>query len=211
MEAGVRLNADDSDESKRSPFLPDAFGEWWGKSMEITEKEHQVLGNDTKFARKEYSNGRGDSIVVSIVLAGEDMMTSIHRPERCMHAQGWEFPNGEVRQIDVPGKGTLPVMRLKSHKTERQPDGSGQLLENVCYYWFAGRDEVTASHMARARIDAFDRLTRGDAQRWAMMMIASNITGRKKFGRDEKETDELVKEFIRQLAPQIHREGLQYH
>ena len=71
-----------------------------------------------------------------------------------MHAQGWEFPNGEVRQIDVPGKGTLPVMRLKSHKTERQPDGSGQLLENVCYYWFAGRDEVTASHMARARIDA---------------------------------------------------------
>lgn len=47
-----------------------------------------MLGSETRFARKQYTNGLGDAIYVSIVLRGEDMSASLHRPERCLLAQG---------------------------------------------------------------------------------------------------------------------------
>ena len=31
----------------------------------------------------------GDQVLVSIVLSGHDLDNSIHRPERCLPAQGW--------------------------------------------------------------------------------------------------------------------------
>src|SRR4051794_22700974 len=71
--------------------MPEFLGEWWGHDMEVTQKERDTLGHDTEFARKVYSNGRGANVLTSIVLAGQDMMMAIHRPERCLHAQGWNF------------------------------------------------------------------------------------------------------------------------
>jgi EpsI family protein len=192
--------------------LPESLGEWWGHPVEVTQHERDVLGHDTEFARKEYSNGRGDGILASVVLAGQDMMTSIHRPERCLRAQGWEFYPGGNRVIDIPGRGKLPVVRLKNHKLERLKDGSTIPVENICYYWFAGNVDVTESHLARVRIDTRDRLFSGYAQRWAMLMISANITAnRQKFGRDERGTDELIVRFIQQMAPQLHKDTIKYH
>jgi EpsI family protein len=191
--------------------LPESLGEWWGRSVEVTQHERNVLGPDTEFSRSQYTNGRGDEILASVVLAGQDMMTSIHRPERCLRAQGWEFNPGDDREIDIPGFGKLPVMRLKNHKLVKDKEGNLVPVENVCYYWFAGSRDLTESHLDRVGIDSLDRLTGGYVQRWAMMMIAADISGkRSKFGRDEKGTDELLVNFIKQLAPQIHKETIRY-
>lgn len=192
--------------------LPDSLGEWWGREMQVTQKEKEVLGPETEFARMEYSNGRGDEIQASIVLAGQDMMTSIHRPERCMHAQGWEFTPDQTRTIDVPGHGKMTLMRLRNHKLVEGKDGKSIPLQNICYYWFAGSKDLTHSHMQRVKIDIKDRLGGGYVQRWAMMMMSANITGHtEKFGRDEKETDDMLIDFIKKLAPQVHRDSIQYH
>ena len=43
--------------------------------------ERSTLGYETEFARKLYTNGRGDEIFVSIVLANRDMNTSILKTE----------------------------------------------------------------------------------------------------------------------------------
>jgi EpsI family protein len=194
------------------PHLPETLGEWWGHDVAVSQKEREVLGPDTEFSRKEYTNGRGDSILVSIVLAGHDMMTSIHRPERCLDAQGWQFTPGDDRTIEIPGAGNLPVMRLKNHRIERLPDGGQLSLENICYYWFAGYRDLTESHLQRVYIDSRDRLVARKVQRWAMIMISSNITApRLKFGRDEKAADELLQDFIRQLSPKLHLETVQFH
>jgi hypothetical protein len=41
-----------------------------------------------------------------------------------------------------------------------------------------------------------------------MVMIAADITkDRQKFGRDEAGTDAVLQDFIKQLAPKIHRNG----
>src|SRR4030095_3171383 len=192
--------------------LPENFGEWWGRSVEVTQHEKEVLGPDTEFSRMEYANGRGDLVQASIVLAGQDMMTSIHRPRRCLAAQGWEFQPGDNRTIDIPGHGKLPVMRIRNHKLGKTADGKSMTLQNICYYWFAGSRDVTHSHLQRVRIDTMDRLTGGYVQRWAMMMMSSNITlGTSKFGRDEKATDEMLTGFIQKLAPEIHKESIRYH
>ena len=69
--------------------LPKMVGGWYGRDVTVSEKERIVLGEGTEFARKSYRNGRGYEIVASIVLSGQDMNTSIHRPERCLPSQGF--------------------------------------------------------------------------------------------------------------------------
>ena len=192
--------------------LPESLGEWWGQDVPITQKEIDVLGRDTDFARKNYENVSGDSILASIVLAGPDMMTSIHRPERCLAAQGWEFAPGGERLIDVPGHGKLPITRLRTNRMAKGPDGQPFRIDNICDYWFAGYHDLTPSHGDRVWLDSRDRILHGYVQRWAMILISSDITeGRAKFGRDEEQTDAMLEKFIRQLAPQIHTDTIKYH
>lgn len=199
MPLGIELN------------LPEGLGEWWGRDAAVTEHEREVLGPGTEFARKQYTNGRGDLILASIVLAGEDMMTSIHRPERCLNAQGWACVPTGGRFVEVPGHGVMPVTRLKNRRMEQRPDGSTVAVDNICYYWFAGSSRLTASHGERVWIDTVDRITGGYVQRWAMMMVSANVTvGKSKFGRDERAVDELLTGFIRELAPRIQKPTVQY-
>lgn len=194
------------------PELPEAMGEWWGHDVEIQQQERTTLGLDTEFSRKEYTNGRGDQVLASIVLAGQDMMTAIHRPERCLHAQGWEFRPGGESVIPIPSAGALPVTRLHNYRMREGPEGKPIPVENLCYYWFVGSRDLTAKHHERVWIDSRDRLFGGYAQRWAMIMISADITkGRTRFGRDERQTAELLHSFIAQLAPRLHLPSVKYH
>ena len=85
--------------------LPEKLGPWRGQAVEVTQKEHEVLGADTQFARMNYTGPRGDRVLVSIVLAGQDMMTGLHRPERCLLAQGWNPGASSGGGIPIPDFG----------------------------------------------------------------------------------------------------------
>lgn len=191
--------------------LPEFLGEWWGKDIEVSQKERDTLGGDTEFARKVYNNGRGGAVLSSIVLAGQDMMMAIHRPERCLAAQGWSFGPPSKRTIPLPNGGQLDVMRVQNTKTVKGADDQPIQIQNVCYYWFAGSKDVTPSHLERVWFDSRDRLLKGEVQRWAMMMVSADITAlHEKFGRDEKATDELLSDFVKKMVPTVHRDGLTY-
>lgn len=177
---------------------------WWGHDVEITEKERTTLGHDTEFARKVYSSGVGDNVLVSIVLAGEDMMTGLHRPERCLNAQGWQVGDHSRRALDVPNFGVLNSTRLRNFKNV--PDSTGVLrrIDSICYYWFVGSSEVTGTHNQRVWIDSRDRILRGYNQRWGMVLVSSEITKEwQRFGRDEAQTEAMLQGFIKQVAPKI--------
>jgi hypothetical protein len=199
--------------------LPERIGDWEGREMGVTEKERETLGHETEFARKSYSNLFGDNIHASIVLSGEDMMQSIHRPERCLDAQGWTFGTPERRWVKVPNVGRFEVMRVHKWKLLQNADGTPLLgqdgkpirAENTSYYWFAGSKDLTPSHMERVWIDSRDRLMNGEVQRWAMIMVTAEITAKRhKFGRDEKATDQLLEDFIARVVPHVHLPTLQY-
>ena len=190
--------------------LPEFIGEWWGKPLAVTDKERSVLGQQTQFARQSYANARGDEIQVSIVLSGEDMNTSIHRPERCLPAQGWTVTDKAARPLTFPNYGLLSATRLHNLRNVAGPDEKPLPLHNVNYYWFVGHTDVTGSHFERTLIDLKDRLFRGYNQRWAYITVSSTVTkGLQRFGRDEKETDALLQGFIQQLVPKIHKETVE--
>jgi EpsI family protein len=188
--------------------LPESLGQWWGRDVEIEQLERDTLGYDTEFARKRYENGRGAYILASIVLAGQDMMTGIHRPERCLNAQGWTVGPDSLRIIDVPKVGALRTTRLLNSKKLRKDD---QVISvrSICYYWFVGYTNLAATHGERVWLDSRDRIVKGYNQRWAMVMISSEITkDHDRFGNDEQGVDELIQGFIKQVTPLLLKDSV---
>lgn len=187
------------------PELPQSVGNWYGVEQKIDERELQVLAPDTEFARERFTNGRGDVIVASIVLSGHDLDNSIHRPERCLPAQGWTIADSRMVTIPVGGGDEkLKANRLHNVRSVRTRDGHNVPVYNLNYYWFVGYQHLTASHLERTWIDIQDRVLKGYNQRWAFVTITADVTeGLIPFGRSETEVDALLQDFIRQLYPQI--------
>jgi EpsI family protein len=188
--------------------LPESIGQWYGVPQKIGQAEIQGLAPDTTFARRVYSNAFGDQILTSIVLAGEDPDNSIHRPERCLPAQGWTIGDSRRVTIAAPSlpNGKLTVTRLHNEQKFEDQRGNFHTIYNLNYYWFVGYEHVTPSHIDRAITDIRDRIMKGYNQRWAYVTVASTITeGLTKFGRSEKETDQMIQSFIRELFPRIVR------
>ncbi len=186
--------------------LPDSIGQWTGTPGQISDQELNGLAPDTTFARKIYTNAFGDSILVSIVLAGEDPDNSIHRPERCLPAQGWTIMDSRTVSIPLPKNRSGELKATRLHNDQDFKDDRGQLhrIYNLNYYWFVGYNRLTASHLQRAAMDIHDRVFRGYNQRWAYVTVASNITeGLTRFGRSEVETDQMIQSFIADLFPTI--------
>jgi len=189
--------------------LPTTVGARIGEDAAITAREREVLAKDTQFARKTYIIGResGDDIFVSIVMSGDDMTSSIHRPERCLPAQGWTVRRSEEQLLQVGGK-PLKVTKLYNLQAIPQPDKSQALVHNLTYYWFIGAREMTPSHLTRTIIDMRDRILRGEAQRWAYVTVAvsSGITkDGSHIGQTEEEAGKIAEQFIQELVPKLTR------
>lgn len=186
--------------------LPRTVGIWLGEDQEITKKELEVLAKDTSFARKLYVDGKGHNVFASIVLSGQDLDNSIHRPERCLPAQGWSVVDS--RRVNIPIRNGSELGTTRLHNVRKVPTSDGQTVSifNLNYYWFVGYNETTASHLRRTYLDIRDRVLYGYNQRWAYITVAANIS-QGQVGVGEAETDAMLRDFIRQLVPEIHRPG----
>jgi EpsI family protein len=183
-------------------FLPDTVGQWKGEDAEITPREREVLAKDTQFARKVYTSPLGEKVFVSIIMSGDDMTSSIHRPERCLVAQGWSVQGSERHAVPVDNGKSLEVTKLHNVHPIDLPDKTHALLHNLDYYWFVGSERMTPSHLIRTGIDLRDRILRGQAQRWAYVTISANVPIR---GRTEDQTAEFTERFIQELVPKLNR------
>ena len=158
--------------------------------------------------RQFYSRGK-DEVYVSIVLSGEDMVNSIHRPERCLSAQGWTVEHSARVQVPVAaGHAPVEVTRLTDVREWRTPGGKTVPLTNLNYYWFIGSKDTTASHWTRTFIDAKDRVLRGENQRWAYVTVSSYVTDNfQPGGRNVAETEKMIEDFIGEIVPRFQKPG----
>jgi EpsI family protein len=183
--------------------LPADVGVWHGEDKEVTEKEKQVLGVGTEFARKLYTTSSGAGLYVSIVLSGQDVNTSLHRPERCLPAQGWTPIANTTETIALDNGKSIQATRLVNQSTT---DVNNHQLYSVYYYWFVGCTQVVASPRERSMIDWRDRLFHGYNQRWAYITIAANLRN------DSEETkaaaDDAIKGFVAELFPKIWKPAI---
>lgn len=191
--------------------LPKMVGVWYGRDIEVTKKERDVLGEDvgTQFARKAYHNGAGFEIIASVVLSGEDMSRSIHRPERCLPAQGFTVIDKSVVPVALGDRGMIRVTRLQNVHSVPQENGQPLSLYNYTYYWFVGHTTTTDSHIVRTWLDMKDRLLYGYNQRWAYITVAAQLPlGGEQDPQTQKVIDGWIKDFIKQLVPKIQKDSV---
>ena len=187
--------------------LPNKVNEWFGETMETSEVVINALADDTNYSQSQYkrrtpnTEDKIDVINTFIVLSGDDMNNSIHRPERCLAAQGFEILASEERVIKINDNIPIPVRRLVSRHLNTG-------LEQVSYYWFTGAKVITAGHYSRTMTDILDRLTTGTNQRWAFVTITSPIIKGENthpFAQHSiEETDFMVTDFIFKIFGEIH-------
>ncbi len=189
-----------------------------GKSIQPSLKEVDVLAKDTEFARRNYYRsatlegqpGAREVLQASIVLSGKDPNNSLHRPERCLPAQGLNLVGSSELPVVLKGGRTMTLTRLKCSATD---PGNKTTFTHLNYYVFVGHDSVQHTHYGRTKKDMRDRLMEGYDQRWAYLTISSNLV--KVVDKDEEgelyrsailseeETDRSVVEFVAELAPEI--------
>jgi EpsI family protein len=188
--------------------LPERLDEWVGVAMPVTDVERQGLPEDTEFERKLYRDARGNEIYCSIVLAGRDAR-SIHRPETCLPAQGWEVL--DARYEDVPvNAGGVAALRTRALKIVRrlQGDETDGRVERLNYYWFMGKDRVTASHIQRIIWNSLDRIVHSVNHRWAYITLTVAVPragGASAAAANEEVAREALRRFIGRLFPELKR------
>lgn len=165
--------------------LPGSTGGWSFEELPASEKEIKTLGPDTEFAkaiclrpRPGEVNLEGyripDRVDLSVVLSGHDLNSSIHRPERCMPAQGHAInASGDVMLHLANGR-EFEAKRLLSVQSLKGPaDGTvAARYQCVTYYFFVGHDRITNDHLERTLVDMKDRLMHGLDQRWAYVSVS---------------------------------------
>jgi EpsI family protein len=183
--------------------LPSEIDGYYGRDEAVTPKELEALGTDTEFARKTYTDLEGNRIFVSVVLAGQDMNTGIHRPERCLPAQGLTIADSRAVNValNMPQQTVIPTTRLHIMRPSQLANGQAVNFFGFDYYWFVGLDDITNSHTHRNLIDWRDRLLKGYNQRWAFVTVIAMINGNSKEAEDA--TDKTIQKFIADLFPKI--------
>ena len=191
--------------------LPAAVGTWTLQNVAASEAELGTLAVDTKFAKAicrsprpgEFSTDL-DRADLSVVLSGYDLNNSIHRPERCMPAQGHNILSSRDVPLKLSNGRTITVRRLRSVQTLTNPNNRklDRDLDCITYYFFVGHDRLEYGHIYRTLSDMRDRIMRGIDQRWAYVTVSMW------FGRvpdidepvTEKEADEKLLSLLASFA-----------
>jgi hypothetical protein len=165
--------------------IPEEMGDWRMISYQPSDKERKTLAEDTEFSKAHCVTPRyeeaslitgeapHDVADLSIVLSGEDLTNSIHRPERCMEAQGHEINDNQATKLALPNGKTVPARRLLSVQRIKTDDKGGEITYRMLtYYFFVGHDHITSEHSERNKMDIVDRLMKGEAQHWAYVLVS---------------------------------------
>ncbi len=129
--------------------LPAGFGTWQFNKIPASEVEINTLSKDTEFSKaiclraREGEFGEDgrmipDRLDLSIVLSGADINNSIHRPERCMPAQGHNIISSTDKTVTLDNGRSVEVKRLMSIQRIPTNEERTEFLELNCvtYYFF---------------------------------------------------------------------------
>lgn len=209
-------NAGEAANSAVEMGLPGSIGDWQLRNIPASKAEISTLAKDTEFSKAECYRAREfefaedgrpipDVLNLSIVLSGKDLNNSIHRPERCMPAQGHRITSSTDRTLKTDAGREITVKRL--HSIQRIPTNAAQSehleLGCVTYYFFVGHESITNDHLGRTLMDIRDRLVYGRDQRWAYVsasMWYGDIPWIEESPVSEKEAEAKLSDFVSRFA-----------
>mgnify|MGYP000070721316 CR=1 FL=1 len=199
--------------------IPTYLGSWQTESYAASDKELSTLAPDTKFSKAKcglrrveemsYITGQApiDVADLSVVLSGYDLANSIHRPERCMPAQGHRGLVTSTSTLDLGDGRSLPLTRIVSKRDFAfgpADDRKHVTLDSITYYFFVGAERITADHTKRTLIDIVDRIAKGEAQKWAFISATMSYQENpaREFGTapDLEMADKKIRQLLKELA-----------
>lgn len=166
----------------------------------ITTMELDGLPPDTTFGRMYYTNVEdGFQAQITTVLMGTDH-TSIHQPQYCLYAQGWNVTNTErvALRMDRPYPYDIPAMKLTATCLVQSTNGPPQAWNCLYVYWFVSANQITSDEGSRLWSIASTMLKKGEMERWAY--ISYFVPCRP--GQESAKFDEL-RRFIGASAPEF--------
>lgn len=128
----------------------------------ISEAERTVLPADTEIDKRRYVSPDGE-FLVSVVVGGRSK-SSIHRPELCLPAQGFQMAS--PRTVEVGGVEWHVVTLARKEASSM----------GFAYTFFNQDGYRTSSHLRRIFRDVWDRSMRGRIDRWVMLTVNSSIS-----------------------------------
>lgn len=137
------------------------LGEIEGFNSEIvapSEAELNVLPTDTRIEKRLYTDEYGRWFQVSLIVGGASK-GSIHRPELCLPAQGFQMK--EPKNIEAGG--------VKWHVIKLDRGVYGAL--GFAYTFFNQAGFHTSSHTRRILQDVWDRSILSRIDRWHMVTV----------------------------------------
>ena len=128
----------------------------------ISEAERTILPTDTVIDKRRYRSSDGEFLVSAVV--GGRSKSSIHRPELCLPAQGFQMTL--PRTVEA-GDAEWHVVTL----ARREASSMG-----FAYTFFNQDGYRTSSHLRRIFRDVWDRSMRGRIDRWVMLTVHSSVS-----------------------------------
>lgn len=142
---------------------------------DISVGEMNLLPENTPIFRKAYRRAGHPDVTVTFVFSGMERR-SIHKPQRCLVAQGNRITDEYTLRVPNeplgPGKKT-PVRALEISRPVR--DGSGAVVGNaasVYAYWLFNPERETVHHWVRLARTIYDNAFRAYRPRWGYASIA---------------------------------------
>lgn len=157
----------------------------------------ETLPPGTLFFKKLYrtpdsGNNAAREVLVTVVTSGRDKR-SIHRPERCLPAQGWQLVSRDRLALPVN------AMRDAAFKPTRLVLQNKQGRREVVLYWFMSRNRITGSNFKRLAWGWWDRVIQGVNCRWSYALLFSPAQD------SVAETSQQMAQFAAQMLPLVYR------
>ncbi len=174
---------------------------FYGLPAPVSVAEHTLLPKDTEFTRNNYDDFRGHEVFFSIVLSGIQQYT-IHPPEVCLVAQGWNIVGYQDILIRLNSGHELTVRNLSIQRDDPGPNHEHHSRRAFYMFWYVADGITTSSHLTRNVLTSWDRIVHNRDHRWAYVTAMSTITESSRVdGLNSQQTEKLLKDFICAIVP----------
>lgn len=179
---------------ERTPFVqfPSTLGAWRGRVSSLEPQVEHFLGL-TDYVLSDYAraDNRGVNLYVAYY-ASQRKGVSPHSPQVCIPGDGWQITDFErTSYVDQDGGSSLPLNRVVIVRANQK---------QIVYYWFEQRGRRVANEYAskwQLLADAV-YLNRTDG---ALVRLTTQLYP----GETEQDGDKRLREFTRQLLPEMTR------
>jgi hypothetical protein len=182
-------------------LLPENIIDYTSEKVPIDQMVFDYLPADTSYGQRKYTAADGFGVLVNVVLMGTDR-TSIHKPQICLHGQGWQLdptPPPTKIEMDRPYRYELPVIKLTATR-ETLASGQSVRMRGLYVYWYVADGALSADPTGFERMWMMGRdlIHKGTLQRWAYISyFAMCAPG------DEEATFERMKTLIKASVPEF--------